>query len=203
MRSQLGRQVPLVVAALDHVIGESALAQPVLVDEEGLRELVQGSTTDPLTGVLNRGAFQVILERELESARRYGHPLSLVMLDLDGFKELNDELGHPAGDKVLRRLGALLRDQMRSADWCARYGGDEFAVIASHTDEAGAARLAHRILDRARRTLPDSVRLSAGVATVPFEQPCTPDTLVGASDAALYAAKRSGGDCVACSSLLG
>ncbi|HZO13409.1 MAG TPA: GGDEF domain-containing protein [Polyangiaceae bacterium] len=201
MRAQLGRQVALQVAALDYLMGERYLTLPVLVEENALRKLVKGSTRDPLTGVLNRGAFEGMLERELGRARRYQYPVSLVMLDLDGLKQVNDTRGHPAGDSVLRRLGELLQEQMRSGDWCARYGGDEFAVIAGHTDEPGAARLALRILLQARRELADSVTLSAGVATMSGAA-AQPDALIAAADAALYAAKRRGGDAVARASTL-
>jgi diguanylate cyclase (GGDEF)-like protein len=191
MRSHLGRQVPFIVAALDCLVVEGALSRPVIAAEARLRSVVRGSTHDALTGVLNRGAFDQLLARELERARRYEYSMALLLMDLDRFKPFNDRHGHPAGDTLLRRFGAILRSEMRASDWCARYGGDEFAVIAAHTDEPGALHLALRLVTRAECELGGEVTLSAGIAADDGHD--SAEELVAAADAALYATKRRGG----------
>jgi diguanylate cyclase (GGDEF)-like protein len=201
MSNLLGRPVPLSVAALDWLLAEGRMKQPVVAEHTSVQALLRNSTHDPLTGVLNRGAFEMLLERELEHGRRYAQPLSLLLLDLDHFKELNDGQGHAAGDAVLRQVGALLLDEMRRVDWCARYGGDEFAVIAAHTDEHHAVRLSQRIVARVRRELRGVITLSVGVAAETGGRLGAAE-LVAEADRALYASKRDGRDRVTAASHL-
>jgi diguanylate cyclase (GGDEF)-like protein len=195
MRSDLGRHVPLMVAALDYLVSQGLVSRPVIASEAGLHALVRSSTHDPLTHVLNRREFSRVLSRELASARRYGHPLSLIMFDVDRFKIYNDRHGHPAGDALLRRLAAVMRAEKRATDWCARYGGDEFAIIAAHTTALGAHELAGRVIARCRDELASGVTVSAGIATETGEGESA-EQLVAEADAALYYAKRLGGNCV-------
>jgi len=101
--------------------------------------------TDPLTGLANRPAFDHRLAIEWERAARYQRPLGVLVVDLDGFKEVNDTQGHAAGDEVLRRVGASLARRVRGADLAARLGGDEFVVLAPETSAAGLARLAELV----------------------------------------------------------
>lgn len=201
MRDDLNRPVAITVAALDWLLAHGRLVNPVMAEHTSVQALLRHSTLDPLTGVLNRGAFQMLLDRELEHGRRYGQPVSLLLIDLDYFKELNDSKGHAAGDAVLRRVGELLRDEMRRVDWCARYGGDEFAVIAAHTDERHGVRLSQRIASRVRRELASSVTLSIGVAAESGQGQSAAE-LIAAADAALYASKRDGRDRVTAASHL-
>jgi diguanylate cyclase (GGDEF)-like protein len=140
------------------------------------------------------------LRDELSRAERHGHQLSLIMMDIDGLKGVNDQLGHLAGDDVIVDLAQALRVTVRTTDTCARYGGDEFAVIAPHTDERAAAQLAQRILERARGVLRHDAGLSLGVAGWP-NGGHTALTLIAAADAALYASKRAGGDRVTASAV--
>ena len=108
---------------------------------------------DALTGLFSRRRFQEELEREVSRARRHGRPGALLVLDLDGFREVNDSLGHAAGDELLTRIGEALRSILRDSDVLARIGGDEFALILPDTDEAGGSRRrreAHRRRSRAR-----------------------------------------------------
>ncbi len=158
------------------------------------------ATTDGLTGLANRRAFDSILQVEQASAARYGHPLSLILLDIDAFKEYNDTYGHPAGDERLRTVAEILRANLRAPDVAARYGGDEFALVLPHTGKAGAMALAERLriaasattlvaLD-AREPTP-GYTLSLGVATFPADT-LTPNALLLAADNALLAAKREG-----------
>ena len=158
-------------------------------------ELRHQNATDPLTGLANRRVFELRLAEEVERSRRYGTPLSLLMIDVDDFKGYNDAFGHPAGDDVLRRLAWLLSESVRTSDLVARYGGEEFAVIVPEGDIYGALFLA----ERCRHTievvhwLHRGVTVSVGVASMP---PCQKDggDLLAAADQALYRAKRRGGN---------
>jgi two-component system, cell cycle response regulator len=160
--------------------------------------LAKLALTDPLTGLPNRRAFEESLSREVALAIRHVRPLSLLLLDLDHFKRVNDTFGHPAGDEVLASLGLLLGRQGRRGDVVARIGGEEFAVVLPETGKEQAAATAERIRIAvsssplgARAKVP--VTVSIGVASLP--QPCGDlETLVSTADAALYAAKSAGRD---------
>ena len=115
--------------------------------------LALAARTDALTGCLNHSAMHDALGREVERCRRKGHALSLVIVDLDEFKQVNERHGHLAGDEVLRRVGESLRESVRAYDLVARYGGDEFAVIAMDADEATAAEVARRAVEAIGRAL--------------------------------------------------
>jgi diguanylate cyclase (GGDEF)-like protein len=147
--------------------------------------------TDPLTGLLNRRAFEDRLKEEWARAIRYGTPLSLLLLDLDGLKELNDREGHRQGDMALRDVAFVLRAGCRTADIAARWGGDEFSVLAPATDRAEAFELADRVRASASET-PTARTVSIGVATLDRGQPGAPEALVCDADRALYAAKKLG-----------
>jgi diguanylate cyclase (GGDEF)-like protein len=142
---------------------------------------------DALTGLPNRRAFQERLPVELARAARSGHPLALVLLDLDGFKGVNDRLGHPAGDEVLRAVARIL-DQARSADDCFRIGGDEFAVLMPETEAIRARTAAERLADQIRSAaLGDgAIGASYGLAASSNRDS---DALVAAADRVLLAAK--------------
>ncbi len=147
--------------------------------------------TDGLTGLLNHGTFQEWLERHV----REGTPFSLIMLDLDDFRDINNDLGHQAGDEALRRIAGALVRAGRETDQVFRYGGDEFAFILPHTDEAGARRVA----DRARSAVSTAnprVSASVGTATYPQHGLTARDVLL-AADRACFVAKRSGRDQIA------
>ena len=150
------------------------------------------SFKDPLTGVYNRRYFMVRIEEEAKRHTRFGEPMSLVMLDLDNFKPVNDRLGHSAGDDVLREVAQVLTRNSRSFSIVTRYGGDEFAVLLVNTPRAGALRYAARI-QQAIEEHPfthGSVRVSVGVATLPDDVNESSE-LIPAADRALYAAKRA------------
>ena len=155
-------------------------------------ELESQATTDPLTGVGNRRFFQAALETELKRATREGEALTLVLIDLDGFKEINDTNGHPFGDGVLQMVAEKMRDNMRATDVIARVGGDEFALLLPGTTRDRAARL----VDRARGEAAVAVggtelTWSAGTASFPADARDA-DTLVECADVALYCAKAEG-----------
>jgi diguanylate cyclase (GGDEF)-like protein len=103
------------------------------------------AVTDELTGLVNHGRFQQLLSMEIEQVRRYGHPVGLIMLDIDNFKSVNDTYGHPQGDVVLKHVARVVRESSRDADTAARYGGEEMALILPHTDLEGAHAIAKRV----------------------------------------------------------
>jgi diguanylate cyclase (GGDEF)-like protein len=157
-------------------------------------DLAEQARLDPLTELLNHQAFTRELETELERARRYEHGLSLVFLDVDDFKRVNDTHGHPEGDRVLRRLARILRESLRSSDLAGRMGGDEFAACLVESDEEAAGRFAARLVDSidelvAHGELPEGFSVSAGVAHFPTEAGDA-KTLFTRADERLYEAKR-------------
>ena len=163
--------------------------------ESANAELKELSFTDPVTGLYNRRFFAVRLDEELSRYRRAGRPVSVAMLDLDGFKGVNDAMGHAAGDETLRTVARLLLDSSRGMNVISRFGGDEFAVVLAETAKAGAIAYAQRVcaLIAAHPFEPGTgVTVSVGVATLPDEGIDGPEALVAAADAALYAAKRAG-----------
>jgi diguanylate cyclase (GGDEF)-like protein len=160
------------------------------------QELALAARTDALTGCLNHAAMHESLQREFERSARHGTALSLVILDLDDFKKVNETHGHLAGDEVLRRVGQALRASVRAYDVVARYGGDEFAIIAIEASEATAAELAERALETIRRELAslgtgDVTAATAGVAE--WRPGDTPSTLIARADRALLGGKHEGG----------
>jgi diguanylate cyclase (GGDEF)-like protein len=162
------------------------------------RQLEAAATTDPLTGLANRRLFMERLAEELDRHLRLGRSLGFILLDLDHFKEINDTLGHAAGDKVLIHVASVLRAELRGQDVSARIGGDEFvALVRGRFDDESAQRLATRLIAGIERFAPAtgaSVRLSASVGAVLSQRHPAPrtDHLLAMADAALYGAKRAG-----------
>ncbi|HUH06065.1 MAG TPA: diguanylate cyclase [Kofleriaceae bacterium] len=170
---------------------------------EANSRLAQLAVTDGLTGLYNHRHFHERLALEVERSLRNGLPLSLLMIDVDHFKNYNDHHGHPAGDEVLRQLSHLMTDGRRANDFCARYGGEEFAIVLVDTPKLTAAKLAERLRERVaghnfeyRRDQPGgALSISVGVATFPDDAGDS-EVLVRAADSALYAAKHAGRNCV-------
>jgi diguanylate cyclase (GGDEF)-like protein len=176
------------------------------------RKLEEQSITDGLTGLKNRRFFDERLHEEFKRAQRYGDYLSLIMIDLDHFKQVNDRYGHPAGDVVLREAGALIRASIRDPDICARYGGEEFAVILPKTHMQGALAVAERIwreMGAKEYAIPASAGASSGPATAapratvhvtpslgvafyPSKDITSSELLLRFADQALYEAKKTG-----------
>ncbi|HEX6535975.1 MAG TPA: diguanylate cyclase [Gemmatimonadaceae bacterium] len=156
--------------------------------------------TDPLTQTHNRRALMDRLTAELERARRYALHVSLLMVDLDHFKTINDTYGHVMGDEVLRGVARMLQREARAVDIVARYGGEEFVVVLPETPQEGAVSLAERIRSRVADTPPLAgsdygwlrVTVSIGVATVPSPRVNSPEELIALADEALYRAKAQG-----------
>jgi two-component system cell cycle response regulator len=155
--------------------------------------------TDPLTQLLNRRALLTQLATEVERVRRYNAPLSILMIDVDEFKEVNDTYGHLAGDQVLVEVALLLARTARSVDAVARYGGDEFVIAVPETGEAGAIAFAERLRDRIQshpfdigKGEPMRLTVSIGVAGFPEPRVETAEDLLDCADRALYRAKAGG-----------
>jgi diguanylate cyclase (GGDEF)-like protein len=157
-------------------------------------QMQQQALTDSLTGCYNRRSFELQLERDLHLATRMRQPLSLIMLDLDNFKHINDQAGHEAGDVALCMLAENLRAELRAVDTAARFGGDEFVVILPQANTEGAVLVAERLRARVEQMeVPGfgKVTSSFGVATFP-DHASSRDTLVVAADRALYDSKDAG-----------
>ncbi len=158
-------------------------------------KLKETSFKDEVTGLYNRRFFSLRLEEEISRFRRFNHPVSVVVLDLDGFKSVNDEFGHAVGDETLRDVGQILMKHSRGINVVSRYGGDEFAVLLVETSKSGARLYADRIR-QVVATFPYShgkrVTASFGVASLPDDEASTSEELFRAADGALYAAKRAG-----------
>ena len=199
---RLGRDVGQRVALLDYIVNvRPQLVEPQIIDRATLEVIEHRAVADALTGLYNRHYFDQSLTREAERSRRYGTITSLMLVDLDLFKEINDEHGHRVGDIVLQTVGALILEHIRAADVACRYGGDEFAVILPDTSQADAQAVAERVcVDIARRfaTQPTTglfldVTASCGIGTPP-PRTSSPERLLREADWALYEAKKAGGN---------
>ncbi len=158
------------------------------------QQMQHQALTDGLTGCFNRRFFEIQLERDLHLATRMRQPVSLILLDIDHFKRVNDTHGHDAGDAALRILANALREEVRGVDTAARYGGEEFAIILPQAGPEGAAVVAERLRSRIERTEVPGVgciTASLGVATFPLDA-SSRELLVTSADRALYLAKHSG-----------
>jgi diguanylate cyclase (GGDEF)-like protein len=158
-------------------------------------KLKETSFKDEVTGLYNRRFFSLRLEEEISRFRRFNHPVSVVVLDVDEFKSVNDEFGHAVGDETLRDIAQILMKHSRGINVVSRYGGDEFAVLLVETSKTGARLYADRIR-HVVATFPFShgkiVTASFGVASLPDDGATTSEGLFRAADEALYAAKRAG-----------
>ncbi|TCK74305.1 GGDEF domain-containing protein [Acidipila rosea] len=161
--------------------------------------LTAQATTDELTGMRNRRSFLYQMGNALQSEMPDGGELSLLMVDVDHFKSINDEFGHMEGDQVLRRIAATLQAGVRRTDMVARYGGEEFAVLLPATSNADAVKVAKHLCERVRSlgAVIHSATISIGVATGPTGAAAVDaSSLISRADEALYRAKRAGRDCV-------
>src|SRR5215467_2742679 len=195
MTDQAGRQVSLKAALMDVLASSGFLRVPIIIEYEDLKKLELNAVTDPLTGLYNRRLFGESFEKELNRARRYTQPLSLVILDLHRFKEVNDKHGHPRGDEVLRAAAATLKKALRTSDSAFRIGGDEFALLLPQTDSQQALALSRRVEAVFAETLQSlqlsvSVNMDHGVANFPQDGEHA-DVLIRVADERLYRLKHS------------
>ncbi len=195
MSAALKRNIRVVVAALDYLSNITGdILSTTLIAEDQIADIIDVSLRDGLTGLFNHTFFYRRIDFELNRSARYGTPVSLMMIDIDDFKEFNDRYGHQEGDAVLRSVGALIKAESRDSDICCRYGGEEFCVILPSTDSGEAVLLAERLRKAIEKNQPDNRKLtvSIGIAAASGLPLHTPESLVKKADDALYEAKAGG-----------
>ncbi len=192
-RSEVGPFSPSELRLLQLLANQAAIA---IVNARLHEQVSRQALSDTLTGLPNRRALDEHLEKEVQRARRHGYPFAVLMMDLDGFKAINDNYGHDVGDQVLRVAFNYLARGLRTTDFLARYGGDELTLVLSRTDLSPAITVAEKLLQKMRRfsyELPDGKRLrlglSGGIAVYPIHGQ-TSSQLLRAADEALYRAKK-------------
>jgi two-component system, cell cycle response regulator len=208
--SKLARENDRLRADLERALADVKQTNRQL--EGSLEKVEQMAATDALTGLYNRRHFSNVVDQLFSEARRYGHDLSCVMLDLDKYKQLNDTFGHQLGDQILTLVGRILKSSMRRADIAARYGGDEFVLLLPHADAAEAQRLVLRIREEYRRSSAELIAregggkthatinflegmsMSIGIASLSANNPAGAEDLVAIADSGLYASKQAGRD---------
>ena len=192
-----GEKFPIELSVAMWNVGEKTFYSGIVRDITKRKrlesELQTRATTDTLTQVFNRIKYDEIVKREIERAKRYNHPLSLIMFDIDHFKMVNDTYGHAVGDYVLQALTQIVKLDLRETDYLVRWGGEEFVIIAPDTDIERAEILAERVRKSAEEYKFErvgTVTVSFGVTQ--FTKNDTEDTFIKRTDDALYAAKRMG-----------
>ena len=200
MTGKLGRDPGFAVTALDYLMTKKKiLREPVFIERTDFDRLERSARTDPLTGLPNRRVFRKDLTKELCRGRRYRLKTSLILFDLDRFKEVNDRHGHMLGDLVLQEVAGRLKESLRGSDRICRFGGEEFAVMLPETTRLAAYRLSERMREAVHQGIASEalggtvfqLTISAGIATAP-EDGRDIRTLFEHADAALYRAKRLG-----------
>ncbi len=197
VKGKLGRDVGLRVAILDYFVNVSReLKSPKVIEISIYQRTEHEAVTDGLTGLYNHAFLTQSLRREVNRARRHDLTFSLLMFDLDNFKQVNDTRGHLEGDRVLVKSAALIRESLRDIDVPARYGGEEFSVILPETPRAGARLAAERIRARVEGHFRKpkrgvAVTISGGIATYP-EDATSAEDLLRRADEALYRSKAAG-----------
>lgn len=194
MERLLTRPVGISVAAMDYLANiDERIQAPSVISKEKIAEIAEIALKDGLTQLFDVSTFRTKLETEIKRYKRYGSEMSLIMMDIDDFKQINDCWGHQEGDRVLCDISKLLLKSARDLDICSRYGGEEFAIILPQTGYQEAMRLAERIRMRVENHFKDNlpVTISLGVATCPFNARSA-KALIGKADKALYQSKRGG-----------
>ena len=195
LRAAIGRDPGLRVAILDYFSNVSRdLRNPKMIELANYERTERSAVTDGLTGLYNHSFFLQALRQEVLRSKRHGLRAALLLLDLDDFKQINDERGHVEGDRVLMRAAAVVREGVREIDVAARYGGEEFAVLLPDTSRLGAFVVAERIRRRIEERFARGrsiVTISGGIAVFP-DDAGTPADLIVQADAGLYGAKAAG-----------
>jgi diguanylate cyclase (GGDEF)-like protein len=196
LAENLGKRVSLKTALVDVLASTNFLRVPILMEYDEFKKLQINAATDALTGLYNRRLFDEYCDKELNRAKRYGHQLAIVILDLHKLKEVNDRHGHLQGDQVLQLAATTLRKTMRASDFAFRIGGDEFALLLPQTDPEQAITLCRRIrsqyeIDIKPLKMEIGVTLDFGVAVHPHDGE-TKSALMNLADQRLYQLKNSG-----------
>ncbi len=196
LAENLGKRVSLKTALVDVLASTNFLRVPILMEYDEFKKLQINAATDALTGLYNRRLFDEYCDKELNRAKRYGHQLAIVILDLHKLKEVNDRHGHLQGDQVLQLAATTLRKTMRQSDFAFRIGGDEFALLLPQTDPEQAITLCRRIrsqyeIDIRPMKMEIGVTLDFGVAVHPHDGE-TKSALMNLADQRLYQLKNSG-----------
>jgi diguanylate cyclase (GGDEF)-like protein len=196
LEKMIERDVGILVAALDYLTNVTGdLSNPKIMDDLRIEEAADMATRDSLTGLYTRAVFDFTLKRMVTEHVRYDRNLSLLLADIDDFKQVNDRYGHQAGDEVLRRMGKLFLNGIREADFPARYGGEEISVILPETPINQAVALAERLRKKVYRHFTEKgplLTVSIGVSCIHKPGITTALQLIRNADKALYVTKRTG-----------
>jgi diguanylate cyclase (GGDEF)-like protein len=196
LAESIGKKISLKTAIVDVLASTNFLRVPILMEYEEFKKLQINAATDPLTGLYNRRLFDEYCDKELNRAKRYGHQLALVILDVHKLKEVNDRHGHLQGDQILQLAAATLRKTLRASDFAFRIGGDEFALLLPQTDTEQANTLCRRVRaqyegDIHSLNLDPGVTLDFGIAVLPVDGDQKSE-LMGTADDRLYQLKNAG-----------
>ena len=193
---KIGRDLGMMVAALDYLSNISKdISNPKIIDDLRIEEAADLATRDTLTGLYLRGVFDFSIERMVKEHLRSKRPLSLMMMDVDDFKRINDIYGHQTGDIVLREVGQLIQENIRISDFPARYGGEEFAIILPDTNIEPATLIADKLCNGMHQGLSlkkPSITISIGLCCLSEKIDMSAIELIRQADTALYQAKTSG-----------
>jgi diguanylate cyclase (GGDEF)-like protein len=196
LAESIGKKISLKTAMVDVLASTNFLRVPILMEYEEFKKLQINAATDPLTGLYNRRLFDEYCDKELNRAKRYGHQLAVVILDVHKLKEVNDRHGHLQGDQILQLAAATLRKTLRASDFAFRIGGDEFALLLPQTDSEQANTLCRRVRtqyegDIHSLKLDPSVTLDFGIAVLPVDGEQKSE-LMSTADERLYQLKNAG-----------
>lgn len=177
----------------DHIIGILGISTDITFQKALEEKALKLAKTDVLTGLVNRLELDSVLSQEIEKFKRFLHPLSIIMIDLDHFKQVNDHYGHLTGDKCLIKVAQVLKHHSRMVDTVGRWGGEEFLIICPETDLNGTLKLAEKCRLMIEETpFPDVNHLTFSLGVSSFIDGDTLETLINRADQALYKAKKSG-----------
>lgn len=194
LESKLGRNPGISVAVMDYLVNiKGKLSKPIIIEEKKSEFMSETTTKDELTQLYSRSVFDVFLKKAVEKSNRAHSRLSLLMIDIDDFKHVNDSYGHAKGDLVLAKIGRVLNKAVRKMDLVARYGGEEIAIIMPGLELSQCLLVAERIREKITSICFDtfSVTASIGIGHTGKDK-TTPEKLVNDADAALYRAKHIG-----------
>jgi phosphotransferase system enzyme I (PtsI) len=197
LEKKLKRKVGIHVASLDYMENiEDMMEKPVLIERDKMREIAQKAVKDASTDTFNRELLNLNIDKEIRRQERYGSPFSILFMDIDNFKKINDRYGHATGDRVLSKLSSLVKQNIRRTDTIYRYGGDEFVLLLPETHIFEAKQLAMKLMDilksKSMEEIDGTLNICLGIASFGSAGIDTRSALMEAADKALYEAKRAG-----------